>query len=178
MASGLLLQVTEQFCLLCSIKCCKIPRALLLEEISVWVLRRGWEPRVHFERSQGKRDSTQLWGQMAILPHTPASLHPFRTEWSRKGISPQLQAAGKKLTSGRVAAGGKMGGGTHALTNNSQETFQPCRAGLVTMAHWRGTPECYEASRWLCKLVLKEPLVVSIWTQGKPWRWENRRTEG
>lgn len=42
---------------------------------------------------------------------------------------------------------GKMGGGTRALTNNSQETFQPCRAGLVTMAHWRGTPECYDASR-------------------------------
>lgn len=129
MASGLLLQVTEQFCLLCSIKCCKIPRALLLEEISMWVLRRGWEPRVHFERSQGKRDSTQLWGQMAILPHTPASLHPFRTEWSRKGISPQLQAAGKKLTSGRVAAGGKWEG-AHMLWQTTVRKLSS-HAGLV-----------------------------------------------
>lgn len=71
MASGLLLQVTEQFCLLCSIKCCKIPQALLLEEISVWVLRRGWEPRVHFEAKVNVTapSSEDRWPYFPIRPH-------------------------------------------------------------------------------------------------------------
>lgn len=89
--------------------------------------RKVWEPRVQVERNQKKAKVTAPSSEDSCpyFPIPPASLHPFRAEWSRKGISPQLQGTGKKLTSGRVAVGRGYSRGKNGRGHTGSEKQKP-----------------------------------------------------